>query len=72
MVITEAELADFQASLLLALHELEDAAAIRSCLANQPGADYLQAAENEMIEVAAELVKTWGKIDRPSLGQKDD
>jgi hypothetical protein len=64
--MTEADWADFQENLLGALHELEDVNAIRSQLANQPGAVYWQAADDEMIEVAAELVKTWGKIDHTS------
>lgn len=62
--MTESELADFQASLLGALFELEEAGAVRSRLADYPGAEYLQMADDEMIEVAAELVKTWGKIDQ--------
>ncbi len=59
--MTEAELADFQANLLRALSELDEAGGVRSCLAGCPGAEYLQTANDEMIEVAAELVKTWGK-----------
>ncbi len=62
--MTEPEWADFQANLLEALHELEDPAAIRSQLADQPGFDYWQAADDDMIKVAAELVKKWGKIDQ--------
>jgi hypothetical protein len=65
--MTESEMADFQANLLKALYELEEAAAVRSRLANSPGAEYLQAADDDMIAVAAELVKTWGKIDLPHI-----
>jgi hypothetical protein len=63
--MTESELANFQANLLGALSELDEAGAIRSRLSDCFGAAYLQTADDEMIEVAAELVKTWGKIDRP-------
>jgi hypothetical protein len=63
--MTEPEIADFQANLLTALYELEKAADVRSRLSSSPGEAYLQAADDEMIEVAAALVKTWGRIDRP-------
>jgi hypothetical protein len=59
--MTESELANFQANLLGALSELDEADAIRSYLVDCPGAEYLQTADDEMIEVAAELVKTWGR-----------
>jgi hypothetical protein len=62
--MTEAEIAEFQANLLQALFELNQADEIRSRLTNSPGAAYLATAEDAMLEVAAELVKTWGKIDR--------
>ncbi len=62
--MTEPEIANFQANLLGALYELAEAPDIRSRLADCPGAEYLQTADDDMIEVAAELVKTWGKIDR--------
>jgi hypothetical protein len=62
--VTESELANFQENLLGALSELDEAEPIRSRLSDCPGAAYLQMADDEMIEVAAELVKTWGKINR--------
>jgi hypothetical protein len=64
VAVTESELADLQANLLGALFELNEVGAIRSRLSDCPGAEYLQTVDDEMIEVAAELVKTWGKIDR--------
>lgn len=64
MAVTETEIADFQTNLLEALYELAEASDIRSRLADCPGAEYLQTADDDMIAVAAELVKTWGKIDR--------
>jgi recombinational DNA repair ATPase RecF len=63
--MTEPEIADFQANLLTALYELEKATDVRSRLIGSPGEAYLQAADDDMIEVAAALVKTWGRIDRP-------
>jgi hypothetical protein len=62
--MTEAEIAEFQANLLQALFELDQADEIRSRLTHSPGAAYLATAEDAILEVAAELVKTWGKIDR--------
>jgi hypothetical protein len=59
--MTESELANFQANLLGALSELEEAEAVRSRLVDCLGSEYLQTADDEMIEVAAELVKTWGR-----------
>jgi hypothetical protein len=62
--MTEAEIANFQANLLGALYELETALEIRSQLLDPAG--YLETAEDEAIELAAELVKTWGELDSPS------
>jgi hypothetical protein len=62
--MTEAEIAEFQANLLQALYELDQAKDIRSRLTHSPGAEYLATADDAMMEVAAELLKTWGKIDR--------
>jgi hypothetical protein len=59
--MTEAEIADFQANLLMALYELETAPEIRSQFPDPFG--YLETAEDSAIELAAELVKTWGKLE---------
>jgi hypothetical protein len=59
--MTESELSSWQANLLEALFELDEVGAVRSRLSDCPGAEYLQTADDEMIEVAAELVKTWGR-----------
>jgi hypothetical protein len=59
--MTEAEIANFQANLLMALYELETAPEIRSQFPDPLG--YLETAEDSAIELAAELVKTWGKLE---------
>jgi hypothetical protein len=59
--MTEAEIASFQANLLMALYELETAPEIRSQCPDPLG--YLETAEDSAIELAAELVKTWGKLE---------
>lgn len=59
------ELAAFQACLLETLHQQTDAASILTALRNseatQPFADYLDSFEPEMLELAALLVKKWGR-----------
>lgn len=64
------ELAAFQACLLETLHQQTDAASILTALRNseatQPFADYLNSFEPEMLELAAILVKKWGRKTNPS------
>lgn len=59
------ELAAFQACLLEALHKHTDAvstfAELRSSATVLPFADYVNSYEPEMLELAAILVKKWGK-----------
>ncbi len=59
------ELAAFQAFLLETLHQQTDAASILTALRNsestQPFVDYINSFEPEMLELAALLVKKWGR-----------
>ncbi len=59
------ELAAFQACLLETLHQHTDAASILTALRNsestQPFVDYINSFEPEMLELAALLVKKWGR-----------
>ena len=59
------ELADFQTSLLNALHQHDHADAIFETLlsddATLPFRDYIVQFEPEMLELAALLVKKWGR-----------
>jgi hypothetical protein len=64
------ELAVFQACLLETLHQQADAASILTALRNseatQPFLDYINSFEPEMLELAALLVKKWGRTAIPS------
>lgn len=64
------ELAAFQACLLETLHQQTDADSILTALRNsestQPFADYINSFEPEMLELAALLVKKWGRKSSPS------
>ncbi len=64
------ELAAFQACLLETLHRQTDAASILAALraseATQPFTDYVNSFEPEMLELAAMLVKKWGRKASPS------
>ena len=59
------QLAAFQSMMLEALHEHDDAAEILATLkadpASEPFLDYLDELEPRMVEVAAELLKKWGR-----------
>ncbi|MBW4573847.1 MAG: hypothetical protein KME08_01025 [Aphanothece sp. CMT-3BRIN-NPC111] len=59
------ELATFQSTLLETLSSQDDPDTIKATLEQQqlsPSlADYVQTFESEMVEIAAELVKKWGK-----------
>ncbi len=59
------ELATFQSILLERLSSQDDPELIKATLLREPLspslADYVQSFEPEMVEIAAELVKKWGK-----------
>ena len=64
------ELAAFQACLLETLHQQTEAASILALLraseATLPYAEYISSFEPEMLELAAMLVKKWGRKAAPS------
>jgi hypothetical protein len=59
------ELATFQSILLERLSSQDDPELIKATLLREPLSpslvDYVQSFEPEMVEIAAELVKKWGK-----------